>query len=219
LSTTSYGANVFANDPSLDDPNHADTQSEPGVAMLGNNIVVAWNDYRGAPNRPAAISSPIAYAYSTNGGQSFTQGGVPPFDASNIGSWTSDPVLTVNEKTGEFYFCALFDTSDFDHGLAVAHGHFAAGTFLWSPPARVIRSLPGSLDIDKPWIAADSLTGNLYVSYTRYYGAVDDSILFTRSTNGGNTWSPATALSSGAASGYVQGSRPAVGPDGEVYVT
>jgi hypothetical protein len=101
-------------------------------------------------------------------------------------------VFTVNDKTGEFYFCALFDTTDTDHGVAVAHGHFVGSTFVWSP-TRVVRMLPGppnTTDIDKPWIAADSLTGNVYLSYTRYYGALDDSIVFTRSTDGGNTWSP-----------------------------
>jgi hypothetical protein len=77
LSTTSYATNVFANDPNLDNPNFGDAQSEPGVAVHGSNIVVAWNDFRGShdPTLPGFI----AYASSTNGGQSFTQGGVPPF--------------------------------------------------------------------------------------------------------------------------------------------
>src|SRR5207245_2221659 len=87
----------------------------------------------------------------------------------------------------------------------------------------VVRSLPQEVqdlpEIDKPWIMADSTTGNLYLSYTRYHpnftlGVVDDSIMFTRSTDNGAHWSPSITLSSAAAAGWVQGSRPVAGPSG-----
>ncbi|MFQ5460398.1 MAG: sialidase family protein, partial [Anaerolineae bacterium] len=71
---------------------------------------------------------------------------------------------------------------------------------------------------DKQWIAADQdpqgrspHAGNLYMSWTDVGG---DRIVVARSTDGNRTWRPFVAL----ASGPVQGSVPAVGPDGTVYV-
>ena len=82
----------------------------------------------------------------------------------------------------------------------------------------------GGIDIDKPWIAVDPGTGNVYVSYTHFTVntqtfSVVDSIVFQRSLDRGATWErDLITLSSDATAGLVQGSRPAVGPDGEVYV-
>ncbi len=226
LGTASYARNVLVNDPSLDDDFQGDAQAEPGIAAWDRFVVIAWNDGRGQ-HEGATFPGFIGIAYSTDGGQTFTQGGVPPSNvpgALGPGTWTSDPVLTVNEKTGDFYFCALFDPfseSEVLHGVAVARFNFVGNTPVWNAP-RVVRALPGdfsSTDIDKPWIAADSSSNTLYLSYNRYFNSFDDSVLFTRSTDRGSTWSPSITLSSAAASGWVQGSRPAVGPLGEVYVT
>src|SRR6185503_19574298 len=164
--------------------------------------------------------SPIGYAYSTNGGQTFTAGGYPP-EGSNDVLWTSDPVLTVNEKTGEFYLCALVDpivtTGDNPHGVAVVRGTFSGANFVWDAVPRVANSAPeASGFIDKPWAIVDSLSGNLYLSYTKY-GGNQDTIWVQRSTNKGVSWSAPIKLSNATGS-LVQGSRVAVGPAGEVYV-
>jgi hypothetical protein len=83
---------------------------------------------------------------------------------------------------------------------------------------------------------ADSLKkGNVYVTWTRFEdrpGMANDRspIVFSQSTNGGATWSPATVISGNnpavcAAFSVVpgdcdqdQGSHPVVGPDGTIYV-
>jgi hypothetical protein len=79
-------------------------------------------------------------------------------------------------------------------------------------------TVPNSLALlDKEWIAVDSLSGNLYCSYS-YFAGNSDEIRVQRSTTGGQSWNSAITLSSTADAGYVQGSRPSVGPNGEVYV-
>jgi hypothetical protein len=206
--------NVPASDPNLDDPTLNETQSETTIAAWGNNVVAAWNDGHGQ-----RLSHFMGYGVSTNGGQSFTDRGGVPAPTLPPGIWTSDPVLTVNEKTGDFYFCGLVDIPDVSnlYGVAVIRGSFSGGNFSWGTPrvARFVDQTEGF--IDKPWIVADSTTGNLYLTYTRFAGAVD-SIVFIRSTNQGLSWGPQITMSSAAAAGWVQGSRPAVGPNGEVYV-
>jgi hypothetical protein len=228
-STLSYATNKPVNDPNLDDPTRGDAQSEPSIAVWGNYVLAGWNDGRGSTFQGgASLPNLLNYGYSTDGGQMFTTG--PPSGPTALpvtllgGVWTSDPVITVNEKTGDFYFCGLFDppndgTGPDEGGVAVARATFSGGSIVWNRPV-VVRSLPLSPvttlpDIDKPWIFADSTTGNLYLSYTRYTTTVD-SILFSRSTDQGATWSPSITLSSAAAAGWVQGSRPVAGPDCEL---
>jgi hypothetical protein len=212
-SINALATNVHVSDPNLDDPNEGDAQSEASMAAWKSYVVCAWNDGQGQSTAPSSIG----FGYSTNNGQTFVDGGSPP-EAPNNGTWSSDPVVVVNEATGEFYFCALLDLGDTgdEHGVGVVRGTFSGETFTWDSPV-IVNSIPEVVGfIDKCWVAVDPGTGNLYVTYTHYY-ADKDEIILMRSTNKGLSWgTPLTMSSIGAA---VQGSRPCVGPDGEVYVT
>jgi hypothetical protein len=189
-------------------------QSEEMIAALGSNVLVAWNDGLGFTTSP--YTSTQGYAYSVDGGANYTDGGSPPVPAG--WRWASDPLVTVDEKTGDFWFCALVDDNSTRNGIGLAKARFNAGTVQWSPPVLVRYGNNSSVFFDKPWIAADSLSGRLYLSYT-VFGVSADTIVFQRSSVGGATWDNPQRLSSNAEAGYVQGSRPAVGPGGEVYVT
>src|SRR5207247_1248354 len=116
--------NIEVSDPALDDPTQSDAQTEPSMAVRGNDVLAAWIDGRGLHS----LSGLIAAAYSTDGGHTFAQLGVPPTPPGG-GVWTADPIVAVNEKTGDFYLCALFDPiSPLDeHGVAVARGAFNGG--------------------------------------------------------------------------------------------
>ncbi|HLP52691.1 MAG TPA: T9SS type A sorting domain-containing protein [Chitinophagales bacterium] len=83
---------------------------------------------------------------------------------------------------------------------------------------------------DKEWAALDMKNDILYVTWTQFdeYGSADaqdsSTIYFSKSDDGGNTWSNATLLT--AISGdcldsdnTIEGAMPAVGVNGEVYVT
>ena len=211
--------NVTANDKTPDAAGAG--QAEESIAMQGNYGLAAWNDGQGF-NTSGDVQN---CAYTTDGGATWFRtpavgvapaGSPPHYGGSPLRTWTSDPVVTVNEKTGEFYYCGLNITLGGHNGIGVVRATFPAGVFTWDTP-RIVVDYVASGSADKQWIAADSTNGNLYVSWTRF--TPSDSILFSRSTDNGVTWSPAITVSSPAAAGLVQGSRPVVGPSGEVYVT
>jgi hypothetical protein len=218
--------NVPVNDRSTDvvtclpGPVLCSTQSEESIAAWKQYVLIAWNDGEHAcfPSNP---SCPVqGYGFSADSGATFTDGGVPPTLLN--WTWVSDPIVTVNEKTGTFYFCALVDSggpADYSafNGIGIVSATFSGGVPVWGTPVMIRKVSSNSLALDKPWAVADSTSDSLYISYTTFTFTGFDHIQFQRSPNG-TAWTPAVTLSAGSDSGYVQGSRPAVGPNGEVYV-
>ncbi len=220
LSVLVIPTNVRANDKTGDAGSAG--QSEVSIAMNGQYGLCAWNNGQGF-NTGGDLQG---VAYTTDGGATWLPtpavppaiAGAPPhFPGSPGRTWTSDPACAVNEKTGEFYYCGLINDTGTTNGVGVVRGTFSGTTFTWDTP-RVVASGSNTLfGYDKEWIAADSSTGNLYVSYTLFEPATDN-VKIQRSTNNGVSWDPPITLNAPAAAGLVQGSRPAVGPNGEVYV-
>ena len=215
LSAVQTPTNTMMNDTTGEDI--GSVQSEISMASQGNDVVAVWND--GADL--AAGANLLGYGYSTDGGSTWTDGGAPP--NTGIGTWASDPVIVVNEKTGDFYFSGLADQSaNATNSVAVVRGSFQArpglqDTFVWATPAQV-SVVPNNLALlDKEWVAVDSLSGNVYCSYS-YFAGNTDEIRVQRSMNRGQSWQGAITLSSANDAGLVQGSRPSIGPAGEVYV-
>ncbi len=198
-------------------------QCEVSIVAHGSNVVAAWNDGEGFIN-PAGTQG---YAYSNDGGVTWVDGVEPP--TTNVGEWTSDPVLAVNEKNGEFFFSALCDPTASTNGIGVVKGTFVGGVLVWQTPELVISGpndgtipSPGAI-FDKQWLAVDSTTSNLYLVYSRFT-VVNGSITtnridIQRKASPLFLWSAATTLSSGTDAGRVQGSRVAVGPEGYVWTT
>ena len=213
--TAALVPDVLVNDRAQDNGFSNVGQAEQMVAALGSNILVAWNDGLGFTTGPPYTSTQ-GYGYSVNGGATYSDGGSPPVPAG--WRWASDPLVTVNEKTGDFWFCALVDDNATKNGIALVKANFNAGTVQWGTPALLRSGDNVAVLFDKPWLAADSLSGRLYLSYT-VFGVSADTIVFQRSSVGGTTWDSPQRLSANSEAGYVQGSRPAVGPTGEVYVT
>jgi hypothetical protein len=81
---------------------------------------------------------------------------------------------------------------------------------------------------DKPWMEVDlnspsasACSGNVYFADTNFHGARGSSpVVFSRSTDGGATWSSPRTISSGGPEGasHNQGADIAVAPNGTVYV-
>ncbi len=188
------------------------TQSEVTIAAHGSNLVAAWNDAE------SGASGALGYGWSSDGGVTWTDGGAL-VGSAELARWVSDPVVTVNERTGVFYLAGMAITPRAQNAIGVIRGRFAGGALTWEPPvlARMVRdTLP-----DKPWIAADSTTGYLHLTYTAFYraGPVQiDQIEYQRCRDDNRSWERPQVLSSGRDLGLVQGSRPAVGPDGELHV-
>lgn len=143
---------------------------------------------------------------SYDGGQTWTE--AIPNGVRNYGL-TSDPVNTFDDA-GNGYFTLLTRSPTGVDMLKKPVGQY------WQPPVIVDRTT----NTDKQWIYGDQdplglspYAGNLYMSWTSFGGPVT-GIVFSRSTDGNQTWTPPISL----ADGDVQGSVPGVAPDGTVYV-
>ncbi len=198
-------ANVLVNDPN-EDVNFANqtTQSEPSLAVSGTNVVVGFND--STPN-----VSFSGYSNSADNGATFHD------DGGIAGRQNGDPVI-VADAAGNFYYAMLSTDANGESNIGVSKSTDGGVTFSAPVDASTTANGPSPLFQDKEWIAVDTTAGpnggNLYVSWTKFTDA-NATIMFTRSTSGGADFSPPIALSD---PGSVQGSMPAVGPNGEVYV-
>jgi hypothetical protein len=128
-------------------------------------------------------------------------------------------------RGGIFYFSFIDFDRDPEHDgqnrLAVAKS--MDGGVTWSQLGVIIdHEGSGSHDFeDKEYIAVDNtggpFDGNVYMSWSRFPTGLNSArIMLSRSTDAGNSFSTPKQISDNNM-GY-QGSVPAVGPDGEVYV-
>lgn len=203
--------NTKANDKTADAAGAG--QAEQSIAFWGQYGVCSWNDGQGFNLTPQDVQG---WGYTVNGGATWTDGGIPQ-KGGTIATWSSDPVVTVNEKTGEFYINGLTtNTGTNNNGVGVARGHFVGSSWVWDGTSVVASGPSASQFFDKQWMCADSTNGNLYVTWTLF--TTTSEIFFARSTDGGNTWSAPVKMSGSWENGLVSGSRPMVGPNGELYV-
>jgi hypothetical protein len=189
-------------------------QSEMALGIAPGGMLMAWNDGNGL----VTGTSLIGYATSTDGGATWQDGDAPPL-GGGIGRWLSDPVIAVDEKRGDFYLAGLALVLPPQNAIAVVHGRFDNGQFVWDTPV-VARGSRDTLP-DKPWLAADSLSGVVYLGYTTFFGADtarSSQIEFQASRDRNLTWDLPRKISLPSDDGLVQGARPAVGPQGELRV-
>ncbi|MEO5988650.1 MAG: T9SS type A sorting domain-containing protein [Candidatus Eisenbacteria bacterium] len=214
-------SNKRANNPAGDTQAGAG-QSETSIVAWGNKVIAAWNDGEGFATDPPGPGQ--GYGTSTDGGITWVDRGDLPVGSLPDWVWTSDPVLAVNERSGAFYFTALFDANGAGaiattSGLGIIKGRMNNnGTMVWSTPVS-IRTVSNSADfIDKQWVVADSSSGKVYVTYTRFPTA-GSVINFNASSDSNVTsWPVLQTISSVAENGLVQGSRPIVAGRDTVYV-
>src|SRR5262245_32470756 len=105
ISAVDAPTNVLVNNRTGDP--YGTCQSEVCLAAQGSRIVATWNDGYGYVTLPSSDTQ--GFGYSTDGGLTWTDGGAIPNDGTFL--WSSDPVVVVNEKTGDFYFTALIDAA------------------------------------------------------------------------------------------------------------
>jgi len=186
--------NVRVNDPAADSHQvDQTTQSETTIAVSGANVVVGFND-SAMSLQPflTAASNLTAYAYSSNGGSTWTDGGVIPNPPAFIN--LGDPWLG-NDRAGNFYYSTLtIDGFTGNLHIGVAKSTNGGATF----GAPVIASPTSGFfyfgDKDALAVGPDPATkarDNIYVSWDDF--SCDEVSCFTglpvaRSTDGGATW-------------------------------
>ena len=165
------------------------------------------------------------YYFSLDGGTSWTQRLLP------AGTW-GDPCV-IFDNMGTAYYGHLTDSRPIGgkwiDRLTIHRS--SDGGRNWSDSVTV--GLNGSKVQDKEWLAADmtnsTYKNTLYMAWTEFdiYGSANPTdstrILFSRSTNGGTTWSTPIRISDKGgdcvdSDNTVEGAVPSVGPSGEVYI-
>jgi hypothetical protein len=204
--------NVPVSDRSHDAPGAV--QSGVSIAAAGRNVVAVWNDGQGV----FTFGSTIGYAYSSDDGVSWTDGGAP-LTTGGVSLWTGSPVVAVNERTGTFYLAALCRPTSLTIGIAVTKGTFLDGEIMWDTPRIAISATRQVTRYEQPWLAADSVSGNLYLVYVRYNELNGTNRVDYQRNTGDNAvaWSAPATLSYPDDMGRVRAPRIAVGPDGVVW--
>ncbi len=222
-------------------------QNEPSLAQNPTkplNLIAGSNDEIGLPactnTTPsscpftAGVSVSGFYA-SFDGGKSWPCQGLIDLSAFHEYAF-GDPVQAFDSKGNAYYGTLAFPfpptTEELATGLQA--DFFIAkstdGGCTYSSAAKVSGSSPAQFD-DKDAITADAnpnspFRDNVYAAWTKFSkqgipGVGGDQIFFSRSTDGGVTWSNPSPISPGHNNNHVggrQGAAVKVGPDGTVYV-
>jgi hypothetical protein len=169
-----------------------------------DNLVAVWRDFRLGYRR-------IGAGYSFDGGLTWSDALMYPWYYYAH----SDPGITV-DRFGNFYACILsYESSEEPNGLFIYPSY--DGGVTWEEPITVVDSTAGAFE-DKQLVACDRtggpFDGNLYVSWTRFWGGWYTEIQLCRYTGGARFEDPVLISDDPG----VQWSLPVVGADGEVYV-
>ena len=187
------------------------TQSEPAIAINPKNT-----------REIAAASILDEYYYSLNGGKTWVSKKIK----SKYGVW-GDPVLLFDTSGTIHYFhlANYSETSWIDRIVCQTAPSlelpFDEGTF----PAP-----NGAKAQDKHWVVLNPVNNEIYMTWTQFdkYGSanpLDSSvILFSKSIDQGKSWTKPLRISAVAGNcldgdNTVEGAVPAVGANGEIYVT
>ncbi len=214
LGDVPVGPNVLTNqDPTTQ------AQNEPSIAVNPtdpDHVIATSNDYRLRVDPPPEHDVRAGYYVSFDGGNTWPGDGI--IDISTIPNTfaAGDPAIAIHDIHNVYYSFIAFNRSTDDGGVAVAKS--TDGGLTWLDPVVVDWNSPSEFQ-DKEYLAVDAsgspYDGNVYLTWTRFgYGT---PIYFSRSTDGGSTYvNPFQISDSGLSSN--QGSIPAVGPDGTLYV-
>lgn len=186
--------------------------SDPGNP---SNLIAGGVDYSCSPT----VSTLQGYYVTTDGGKTWTQecGTVAPQASYGNG----DPMLgydlngtvyrgginvIISGQSGQWVIALASST---DHGMT------------WNTP--VITTQLSGISSDKPWFASDNnanspYKNSLYVSSTGFDSNSNTAIDFSRSTDGGQTWTTVVASPQAINPASVEASDIAVGANGTVYL-
>lgn len=193
-------------------------QHEPTLAVdptNPNNVLVAAKDWRTGPKQ-------VWYYRSTDGGRTWVDGLVD-LGASELPN-ASDPVLAFDASGTTYISFIGYNQNDLTiGGIFVARS--TNGGQSWDKPVLVAANNDVTFH-DKEWIVVDrsnnpATKGTVYVSWT-LFSSVNPrrergDIVVSRSTDSGRSFSPPVRVSL-PTQDETQGSFPAVGPNGELYV-
>ena len=204
-----------------------------------DHIYAGWNDY--------CLSDLAAgwqgFAFSTNGGDTWTDSIVPGYPQDTSTEGQASPLFGKHTDAGDPIAAFDNDGNLYVGGIAfnrvgAINGDVYVATYGTNDPAgpypvdylRTVvvgkgtpsRNFQGIFQ-DKPMLEVDrtggSHDGNVYVCWSRFTGFGQNKVYFSRSTDGGATFSRPISISRENDIRSVQGCDIAVEADGDVYVT
>ena len=196
-----FAANIRVTDGTSPFPH----QVEPYIVVdSGGHLFLGWKEAEShdGPGRR------VGFASSGDGGLTWSVNTL--MERQALGRFQSDPWLVVDELDRVYYARLEFGSGPFD-GVTVSRTDDRGAS--WGP----IVNVDDQPDFaDKESMVSDG-NGTLYIAYDDVaLPSEQASIRFTRSTNGGATWSPTTQLGNGP-DGFAS---PVIAtrPNGTVYV-
>lgn len=186
-------------------------QTEAAIAVLGSNLVASWNEGESS----CQTNTRQSYGWSADGGLTFTDANGAPFSPTNGASLFGDATAAANAKTGRFYVAGLHGGGTAGSGVGLMRGAFGGGAFTIDFNEQLEAGAEDFLD--KPWMTVDSLSGNVYMSWTRFAES-DVRIEFQAFDADLDSLGPVQIMGGIPPCG-AQFSQVNVGPNGEVWVS
>jgi hypothetical protein len=190
-------------------PTAIDFQSETTIAQNDNFVVVGFNDYRGFGLPDISVSG---YAYSSDGGMTWTDGGQLPtsggdqvFGDPDVKTWT-DP----NTSQIYFFYSSLYTDALGQSSLCL---HVSTdGGATWVGPRAVSTATSATDFPDKEFMDVDPETGRIFISWTNF--GAGTTMRVTYSDDFGLNWAGLTSFGNSG-----QGSVPRTdGSSSNVYI-
>jgi len=190
---------------------NSNSPEEPSIYIDPNNT-----------NRMIAGANIYNVYTSDDGGLTWTVG---LLYSASYGVW-GDPV-TIVDNDGNYLFFHLSNPPSGSWIDRIVCQKSTDGGLTWNDGS--FMGLNGNKAQDKHWVVIDRENENIYSTWTQFddYGSSNSNdrsnIMFSKSTDGGDSWSPALRINEVDgdcidSDNTTEGAVPAVGPNGEIYV-
>jgi hypothetical protein len=203
------------------------------------HVFAGWNDYC----QTDLGAGWQGFAYSLDSGETWTNSTVPGYPADTSAEGMASPLFGKHTDAGDPIAAFDNDGNLFVGGIAFnrvkpSNGDVYVATYDTNPhpsgyPVDYLRTVIvgsgtpseviGGIFQDKPMLEVDrtggEFDGNVYVCWSRFTGAGQNKVYFSRSTDSGATFSRPVAISRSQEVKGIQGCDIAIEADGDVYVT
>jgi PKD repeat protein len=178
-------------------------------SIFDGNVYITWTRF--------ANDAPIYFSRSTDGGVTFSD----PFQISDPSYDSNQGSLPVVGPDGVIYVAWLnFDTGSIRMVKSTNGGQSFGDPFPVADITQIPSPLPGGgfRDNSFPTMAVDPVNGNIFIAWSDFRNG-DADIYFTRSTNGGSTWSEAVRINDDLFGSNAHQFFPwlSVAPDGKLF--